>query len=171
MSEQSQFNLAETAALGAAISSSVVADAKKALADQATIPVDFTVRVRGQVSKGVSTPGNEAEVAQRVNVYDPAVVHTLLLTLGVTREEVADVLDQIVQAVLKKKDLGLLEADERIGQAFGNACELLVQNLPKQKASTKPKHGAVTFQGTAERVEPKKGRALKIKPRERAPAA
>lgn len=146
---------AETVALCDALK----ADRKEAaaeLSDGFGGAVDFTVRIVGQVSKGLSTPPSTGTAAAIVDLYSPAVVSALLKKLKVDEKKLRNALRAIGRKA-EKDGAAAISSDTVAGcdtleEVFSEVAAELVEKLPQRPVVSNGRQGAVSAKATATRV-------------------
>lgn len=130
-------NDAQIAAVAGAFKDGAITAAKSALGQGAVNPVDFTIRITGNVTKGFDSPGATTEVPQTVDVYQPAFVHALLRKLGFGPIRVAG-------ALMDLGDPRSANFDTDLDAVLTAHKSRIEAGLPKVPATVSGKRGSVS---------------------------
>lgn len=134
---------AELIALSGCVKDKALTEAKRGLQDGSAHPVDFAVRVRGSVQKGMSTPGTTIEQTPIVNLRTPAAFYAVLRALGIGTRRLQAAVHQVGSSPQADADLEAVFTAEECARAA---------KLPKSSTSVPGKAGSVQSQVTAEKL-------------------
>jgi len=78
---------AQIVALGSAVKPKALTDAKGRLPDMANEPVDFRVRIRGTVTKGVGTPASSGKSPATCDLFNRSMITEVMRLLKIKPEK------------------------------------------------------------------------------------
>jgi hypothetical protein len=152
-STTSELSPVQLCALGGAVKSKQLTDAKASLAEGSTHAVDFVARIRGNVTKAISEPPSTGTAPAQADLFQRGVMLDLLRRLKVTPQQVRTALRAATKPIEESGQLSTLGQGviaQDLAAAIEQVQEELSGRLPAQPWNRPGRAGAVTSQITVD---------------------
>ncbi len=139
-----QFTDAQLVALGGAVKSKALTDAKGRLPQLHNEAVDFRVRIHGNISKGVGVPASTGTMPASFDLFNRNVVSQLLKQLKVEPKKLRSMLRKIADDRHEIPHLGEHPANAELLTIFNEVSHEVAATLPPVPTSSNGRAGTVS---------------------------
>ena len=135
--------LAQICALGGAVKSKALTDAKRALPERAAVPVDFLVRIAGNVTKELDTPATESTRPAKADLFTRNLVSEVLRLLGIGPKRLAVALREASAKAGYSFNYADSPANAALLEVFEQVAGEVAARLPAEPCTTPGRAAAV----------------------------
>lgn len=136
--------LAQLCALGGAVKSKALTDAKRALPERAAVPVDFLVRISGNVTKKLDTPATDGTRPATAELFTRNLVSEVLRLLGIGSKRLAAALREAADKEGHAFSYAEAPANAALLAVFDEVAAEVAARLPAEPCSTPGRAAAVS---------------------------